>query len=189
MFHWKPDFDLFGWQMWRFSEPVRVLTPHSEHCAGLNWSREGGEKASNNPSSCLEEKSLQLRQSCGQFPRHPFSDTLVWPKWNHRKLPGKEKSSVAFPLSARDLGRGRVSGSCRNHSIKQRGWEIKCVQHYSSRDEDGCVIFFLGKSLIHFTSDLFQAQQPFRPASITITERSTLCCLQLPLPLLLLLLI
>lgn len=81
-----------------FSEPVRVLTPHSEHCAGLNWSREGGEKASNNPSSCLEEKSLQLRQSCGQFPRHPFSDTLVWPKWNHRKLPGKEKSSVSVSV-------------------------------------------------------------------------------------------
>lgn len=95
-----------------FTSPS-VSLHHTEHCTGLNWSHEGGEKASNNPSSCLEEKSLQLRQSCGQFPRHPFSDTLVWPKWNHRKLPEKEKSSVALPLSAHDLGWGRVSGSCR----------------------------------------------------------------------------
>lgn len=119
----------------------------------------GGRKSIQQPSSCLEEKSSQLRQSCAQFPHHPSSDTFVWPKWNHRKLPWKEKSSATRPLSSRNLvergSRLRKLLNLLNQTTRIRN-KAHVVLFVMGRDH--WVIFFLGKSLIHFNGDLFPAQ-------------------------------
>lgn len=46
-------------------EPVCLLTPQFEWCTALNWSHKEKKIL---PSSCLEEKALQLRQSFTPIP-------------------------------------------------------------------------------------------------------------------------